>query len=233
MDGEKHAFLRTLVEYPEETATAEYKSGVAFDTNSDFGGKIIKHILGLSNAGGGYIIVGFGEEKSGKLLADPGMDSSVSGSYETTRLSQCVDKYLASGQRVELQVHKIEANSTVYPIISVQGFGESPFFCGRDFKGQDGKLILKEGAIYIRDLAAKTVIIAGPDQFKALLKVAVARRQAEVLNQFRSLLAEMGMALPSGVPTSQNDLGQERFDDWFRDQRTLAVREMAKTRKQT
>jgi len=35
MDVEKLAFLTTLVQYPEETATAEYKSGIAFDATDD------------------------------------------------------------------------------------------------------------------------------------------------------------------------------------------------------
>src|SRR2546422_840230 len=147
MDQERYAFLTTLVQYAEETATAEYKSGIAFDPTNDFGAKLIKHILGQANAGGGYVIIGFKEETAGKLIPDPAMDASVSRSYETTRLSQSVDKYLASGQRIELQVHKIEANSIIYPVISVQSFDDSPLFCGRDFKGQDGKPILKEGAI--------------------------------------------------------------------------------------
>jgi hypothetical protein len=228
MDPEKLEFLTTLVLYPEETATAEYKSGIAFDPTSDFGAKLIKHILGQANAGGGYLIIGFKEEAAGKLIPDPGIDASVSRSYETTRLSQSVDKYLASGQRVELQVHKIEAHSATYPVISVQSFDDSPLFCGRDFKGQDGKFILKEGAIYIRDVAAKTVIIAGPDQFRSLLKTAVARRQAEVLAHFRSLLAEMGLSLPSGATSPPSVMQESEFRKWFNEQRDSALREMGK-----
>jgi hypothetical protein len=232
MDAEKQRFLTTLVQYPEETATAEYKSGIAFDPADDFGGKLIKHILGQANAGGGYVVIGFREETSGKLMPDSGMDASVSGSYETTRLSQCVDKYLASGQRIGLQVHKIEAQQIVYPIISVQSFDHSPLFCGRDFKGRDGKLILKEGAIYVRDLAAKTVIIAGPDQFRTLLNVAMTRRQSEVLNHLRSLLTEMGLSLPSGVAGSPDAASEAQFQEWSEKQRAIAFNKMIKSRKQ-
>jgi len=46
MDRERLAFLTTLVLYPEETATAEYKSGIAFDPTNDFGAKLIKRVLG-------------------------------------------------------------------------------------------------------------------------------------------------------------------------------------------
>jgi hypothetical protein len=231
MDSEKQAFLKTLVQYPEETATAEYKSGIAFDPNNDFGAKLVKHVLGQANAGGGYVIIGFKEEPDGTLKSDPGMDAVISSSYETTRLSQCVDKYLAPGQRIELQVHKIEANSIIYPVISVQGFDDSPLFCGRSFKGRDEKEILKEGAIYIRDVAAKTVIIAGPDQFKSLLKVAVARRQSEVLSHFRSLLTEMGLSLPSGVASPPNALAETKFEEWLQEQRSAALQDLARTRK--
>jgi len=232
MDADRFAFLTTLVQYPEETATAEYKSGIAFDPTTEFGAKLIKHIIGQANAGGGYIIIGFREEATGQLAPDPAMNASVSGSYETTRLSQSVDSYLASGQRIELQVHKIEANAIAYPIISVQGFVESPVFCGRDFKGRDGKLILKEGAIYIRDFAAKTVIIAGPNEFKTLLQVAVQRRQAEVLTQFRNLLAEMGLSLPAGMVSSVDATSDKWFQEWSQGQRAEALREMVRTRKQ-
>jgi hypothetical protein len=236
MDAEKQQFLVTLVEYPEETVTAEYKSGLAFIPTDDFAGKLIKHVIGQANAGGGYIVLGFREDaKTKKLAPDPAMNSSVSGSYETTQLSQCVDKFLAKGQRIELLVHKIEANSVVYPVISVQGFDESPLFCGRDFKGLDGKLILKEGAIYIRDVAARTVVIAGPDQFKALLKVAVARRQSEVLNHMRSLLTEMGLSLPSGSASSlsRDAVREEQFQSWVNKQRDVALAAMLSTKKKS
>jgi len=231
MDREKLGYLTTLVLYPEETATAEYKSGIAFDQANDFGAKLIKHVIGQANAGGGYVVIGFKEEAAGKLIPDPGMDASVSRSYETTRLSQSVDSYLASGQRIQLQVHKIEANSAVYPVISVQGFDDSPLFCGRDFKGQDGKPILKEGSIYIRDVAAKTVIIAGPDQFRSLLKIAVSRRQAEVLDHFRALLSEMGLSLPSGTSGTPALTEGGDFQNWVNEQRQSALRELRKARK--
>jgi predicted HTH transcriptional regulator len=230
MDAEKLTFLGSLVEYPEETTTAEYKSGIVFDSKNDFGAKLVKHIIGQANAGGGYIIIGFREGASGELAPDPSMNDDVSRSYETTRLSQAVDSFLASGQRIGLQVHKIESHSIVYPVISVQAFDDSPLFCRRDFKGQDEKLILKEGAIYIRDIAAKTVVIAGPGQFKALLRVAVERRQSEVLGHFRSLLAEMGLSLPTGIAAPPNVATEATFQEWLQEQRAAALRELAKTR---
>jgi len=78
-----------------------------FDSQSDFAIKLVKHILGLANAGGGYIVIGFQEDSNRKLVPDPNLIDLVGRSYETTSLSQSVDSYLSPGQRIELQVHKV------------------------------------------------------------------------------------------------------------------------------
>jgi hypothetical protein len=229
MDSEDYAYLKTLLEYPEETATAEYKSAIAFEEKDEFSAKLVKHILGQANAGGGYVIIGFKENAERRLTADPGMTPQTCGSYETTRLSQFVDKYLASGQRIDLQVLKVESQGVTYPIISVGSFDEVPFFSGRDLSTRDGKPILREGAVYVRDKAAKTVTMAGPSQFKALLKVAVSQRQSDVLGQFRSLLADMGLSLPSSTAGVPDTTEQEAFEEWVKAKRTKALSEWKKS----
>lgn len=153
--------------------------------------------MGLANAGGGYIVIGFKEDAKKKLHPDPALDGPVAQSYETTRLCQSVDSFMAGGQRIELQVYKIELKNRLYPVVSIQEFKVSPFFCGKDFLGSKGQLILKEGAIYIRDQAAKTTVIAGPVHWNQLLKVAVLQKQEEFLQQLRLLLGDMGLTLPA------------------------------------
>ena len=211
--AERLKFLRSLVEYPEETADTEYKSAVLFDPKSEFGAKLVKHILGQANAGGGYLVIGCREDEHGKLQRDPALNEEIAKSYETTRLCQSVDAFLVRGQRVELQVHKIDLEERVYPVISVQGFKDTPFFCGKEFLASDGRSILKEGVIYIRDQAAKTVIAAGPDQWNKLLKVAIEQRQQEILGQMRVLLEQMGLSVPSSTVAPQK-LAAARVLKW-------------------
>jgi len=154
------------------------------------------------------------------LTADVALDQGIARSYETTRLCQSVDSFLSAGQRIELQVHKVELNGKVYPIISIQGFKEGPLFCGRDFTGKDGKLILKEGAVYIRDSAARTVVMAGPQQFTALLKLAVERRQAEIVQQVRVLVG-----VPIAAPEDASR-GRKAADEWVKKESITAIAEM-------
>jgi predicted HTH transcriptional regulator len=131
MDEAKSKFLKALIEYPEETAEAEYKSAMTFDSKSEFGTKLVKHILGQSNAGGGDIIIGFREDDHGGLIPDPALDESVARSYETTRLRQSVDSYIGGGQRSELQVHKIEFDQRCIRLSRFKASGRARYFATR------------------------------------------------------------------------------------------------------
>jgi hypothetical protein len=186
---------------------------MAFDSRSEFGAKLIKHILGHANTGGGYIVIGFQADKNGKLSPDPALTEDVSRSYETTRLSQSVDSFLSPGQRIELQVHKVLLDKLTHPVISVQGFNGSPYFCGKEFLSTTTKPILREGAIYVRDVAAKTVVIAGPAHWNLILKTAVSQRQTEFLEHLRSLLGQLGISIPGGMPKPHPAVAKNQ--EWF------------------
>ena len=206
MDTEKYKFIISLLEYPEETSLTEYKSAVKFEPKSEFAAKLVKHIFGQANNGGGYIVIGFREDSSGKLLLDDSLDEFISKSYETTSLCQTVDSFLSAGQRIALQVHKVEFKGQIFPVISVQEFRGSPYFCRKDHIGADKKPILREGTIYIRDVAAKTVAIAGPEHWNAILKTAVGQQQSEQLEHLRNLLGQMGLGIPDVNSTAKSDV---------------------------
>jgi len=224
MDIEKHQFILSLLEFPEETPLTEYKSAIAFDPRSDFAAKLAKHILGQANSGGGYIVIGFREGSDGKLAVDPALDEHVSRSYETTRLCQSIDSFLSLGQRIGLQVHKEELNSRTFPVISVQEFRGSPYFCRKDCLGADGKFILREGAIYIRDVAAKTVSIAGPEHWNSILKIAVGQKQNEQLEHLRVLLSQVGLTVPNVRSSINPDF--VRSQTWMDSQREIARKKL-------
>lgn len=57
-----HAYFKDKLDYPVEAKDTDYKSAVKFDEQTDFAAKLVKHILGFANSGGGYIIIGFKEK---------------------------------------------------------------------------------------------------------------------------------------------------------------------------
>ncbi|RLI97783.1 MAG: hypothetical protein DRP00_03480 [Candidatus Aenigmatarchaeota archaeon] len=186
--GIQHKKLLELLTFPGEQRNVEYKEAVPFKEREEFSYKLVKHILGMANAGGGYIVIGF-TERDGLLQSDPGLDDAVVSSYDTTKLLQYVAKFVRGNLTPEVTVEKVKHGGRVYPIISVGGFEKTPFFCGSTVPQE--RPILKEGALYMRDRLARTVVLASPQQWEDLIGLCVSKRQSELIGVFREFLAEI------------------------------------------
>ena len=180
-------FYQDLLEQPGEYRKVDYKAAIALDANADFDAKFVKHILGMANAGGGLIVIGYKEvspksysrstrPQARLLRPDPKMSEEVAGSYDPTRLAQKVQHFLLEGQRVALGVKQVKyqgkrfrsAKGKVFPIIEVSPCGVVPLVCRHDYKSRDGKKILRSGAIYLRVGGAQTICVATLHQDAAL-----------------------------------------------------------------
>ena len=179
----KFKILVEILKYPGESSIVDYKAAILFQEGNEFSHKLVKHILGMANAGGGYIVIGFKEDAARIPQPDPDLSEEIVGSYEITRISQFVSKFTEGDEKVKLHIHKVTYQGKTYPIIEIEGFKECPFFCGRSTN--DG--ILKKGDLYFRDSFARTVKIAGSSEFKQLIDVCVRRRQSDRISQIRAL----------------------------------------------
>jgi hypothetical protein len=165
-------YFKDKLDYPAETKDTDYKSAVKFDERTDFAAKLVKHILGFANSGGGYIVIGFRERPDRSLEPAPAITEEIVGSYEVTRLSQCVEKYLAGQDRIKLAVYKIPSSrGTLHPIISVGRFPEYPFVCTSDYvSSSTGEPIIESGQIYIRTEGARTLTVKTPSEWRQLIR---------------------------------------------------------------
>jgi len=184
----KFKILVEILKYPGESSIVDYKAAILFQEGNEFSHKLVKHILGMANAGGGYIVIGFKEDAARIPQPDPDLSEEIVGSYEITRISQFVSKFTEGDEKVKLHIHKVTYQGKTYPIIEIEGFKECPFFCGRSTN--DG--ILKKGDLYFRDSFARTVKIAGSSEFKQLIDVCVRRRQSDRISQIRALFEKLG-----------------------------------------
>ena len=203
------AFRQLLITSPGESQTVEYKSLVPFDATSDFGLKLMKHILGMANTGGGWIVIGFDDKT---LQPDPSHSQGTSATYDTTRLSEAIDKLIHGDQPVRLIVHMESHPSTkvVYPIIEVKEFGRTPFISRSERTASDTKkTIILPGKVYIRRAGASTSEIIKPSEWEDLLERCVAHRRDEFLRQFSDLVSRMGM----GTVEQESDAGAE-LHEW-------------------
>ena len=76
------AFRLRLLESPAERQDAEYKSSLPFDGKSDFSLKLLKHVQGMANGGGGSIIIGFTQEGGQPLEPDPKHTNEIASTYD-------------------------------------------------------------------------------------------------------------------------------------------------------
>ncbi len=214
----KQAILRSYLEYPGETPKVDYKASIEFDGKSEFSLKLIRHILGFANAGGGYIVIGFPEGPDGKPQHDPSISNTVLASYEPTTLPQMVAKKIAGTDTPKIIVHHIDFKGNRYPIIEIDEFAIRPFFCRSDHIDTYGKTILRSGALYIRTSSSNTEEVSSPDEWDNLISVALRKQNDELLGRFSKLLEQ----IQKGTPTKP----EPEFPNWFSSKRQTAETEM-------
>ena len=172
-------YLRDKLDYPLEAKDTDYKSAVKFDEQTDFAAKLVKHILGFANSGGGYIIIGFKEKPNKIPEPDAAIADEIVASYEVTRLCQHVEKYLLGQDRIKIEIPKITSSQgTIYPIISVGRFPEYPFVCTTThISNLTGEAILESGQIYIRTEGARTLAVKAPSEWRQLIRECIKASQ--------------------------------------------------------
>ena len=186
------------LDYPGDTPDVDYMAAVAFKTEDDFALDLVRHILGMANAGGGHIVIGVREDQR----RDPLMDDDIADSYAASLLSDYVGEHTRGTDRISLRIHKHQDQhvAKVYPIIDVDGFERRPFFCRSTKMNTQGEEVLKEGALYIRSASTRTVEIASPEEWDRLITLCVQRQQDDLLVRFADLMERVGF--PKRPPSS-------------------------------
>jgi len=208
------AFRQRLLTNPGERQDVDYKSSVAFGTDDNFSLKLIRHIQGMANAGGGWLVIGFVQTGDQNWVPDPTHTNRICSSYDPTRLTQQVDSSLVRGQRVRLIVHlEVHPSSGLqHPIIQVDGFERLPCIC-RTTRPDTGEPILRQGMVYLRRPGAETAPVSTPQDWEDLINRCVRLRRDEFLNEFRELFERMvstSQPLPPAAEELSTWMGQMR-----------------------
>lgn len=193
------AFRLALLTSPGERQNVDYKAAVEFNSNSDFGLKLIRHVLGMANTGGGWIVIGYDDYT---LQPDPNHTQAIAATYDMTPLSQAVDRCTQGDQPIRLAIF-MQTHPTAqlpYPIIEVTSFNRTPFVC-RSTKSapSENTPILQYGKVYIRRPQAATSEIQTFPEWEDLIATCVSQRRGEFLAEFADLYRRMntGVAIPA------------------------------------
>ena len=203
-------FRKSLLTSPGERQEVEYKSAIPFDDNTAFGLRLVKHILGMANVGGGWIVIGYSDDT---LQVDHNHSEQIATTYDTTRLSASVDKHIQGDQGIRLSVFmEIHPKTQLpHPIIHVQGFERTPFICRSTKASSDSNQpILQTGKVYIRRPGAATSEIQTPSEWEDLLRRCVSQRRDEFLSEFVDLFRRMN----AGDAAHPSDM-KEVLNEWM------------------
>jgi len=217
--SESVAFRQRLLISPGERAEVDYKSSALFDGDDQYTLKLIRHIQGMANANGGWLVIGFNGTPP---KPDSNHTDGVCSSYDPTDVSKRVNSYVARGQRIQLTVY-FEAHPETgakHPIIRVEGFDHLPYTCRSDQKATDtGKSILRQGAVYLRRPGAETSEVSTPEDWEDLIDRCVRLRRDEFLVKFRELSERMMTPKPPSPSTT------EELSRWMEQMREKTLRE--------
>ena len=215
----KQEYLRSFLRHPGEAPNVDYKSAEIFDGKSEFSLKLIRHILGMANSGGGLLIIGFPEGLDGKPQPDPNIADDVLASYDSTSLPQMVAKKILGTDKPEIIVHHVDFEGSRYPILEIDEFATRPFFCRSDHFDSQGKTILRSGALYIRTSSSNTEEVSNPEEWDRLMKVAMRKRNDEFLGRVSTLLED----IREGTTIEEESANApQMLPNWFTEQRQIA-----------
>ena len=117
--------LRDLVDAPNETLVAEYKSDL--DLNEPVHrADLARHICALANYGGGFIVFGFHNDLRLQLMA-----GDIEKRFHSDRVSRIVNKYLEPGILCDVVFVRSTAGN-LHPVVRVPTHGATPICAKAD-----------------------------------------------------------------------------------------------------
>ena len=167
---------------PVEREWLELKSWVDLQDKAVRSG-IARHLVALSNYGGGYLIFGFNDDGS---RCDPHEDSRKHYNHDT--IAGIVDRYLRP--KFQCEVHYETAEMVEHPIVWVPAHKDTPVISKADGPhGDDRKPQgIRSGVVYIRTPKPESVPITDPSQWDKLIQRCVISRRDELVAMMTALI---------------------------------------------
>jgi len=179
------AEIKELIAIKSESARLDYKESLDWSTASkEDKGKIVKDILAFSNySGGGRIIFGV-RDNDFELV---GLSDDAYNSFDITEVNNFLKQY--SDPKIEIFLQKAIINNMKVVVIEINEFISAPFICKKDLQTNDGKNILQNGMIYIRNDAAQSVVVENHETMRELLNRALRSRSNELLKEINIIIS--------------------------------------------
>ena len=192
--------IRQLLLLKSEGPNLDYKSGFAWSKdNRDKKYELIRDLMAFANTkDGGRVIFGVRDED----LEFVGVSAEIFESIDPTDVVGMLHDNGAPKGRCAVFKREIDGRRVI--VFDVAEFDETPIICTNGISSLDGskRVILRQGAIYVRTGAGSTEEISAPDDMRSLIARAVARKSDELLKSFSDILTGRAVRLGESAAAS-------------------------------
>jgi hypothetical protein len=163
-----------------ESKDLDYKASLTWDESNKKGCcELVKDILGMANAVGGFIVIGVSEGPKGFVWN--GLTDEQLASFETSRLNRFLQNY--ADPPINSVLRKKEIDGKTFVLIGVPRFNDTPHICQKDYQG-----VLTTGTLYVRTDNNETAPIRSSADFRSILEYAIRNRSDKLLASVRAIL---------------------------------------------
>ncbi len=202
----KEEEIKKLLAARKETKNTDYKGPKSWgDMTKDEKHGIIKDILGMSNTrDGGRIIFGVRDEDCDFV----GVPNDKLEGFDPTDINNVLVNFTEPKHYCAVQKSNIEGRWAV--VVEVPEFNLEPIICKKDRNSSEfsGQVILRRGAIYIRNEKPETVEVNTVEDMRDLLGRGLRKRRDYLLGELTTIL--------EGKPITPTEADEEIYGNEVR-----------------
>jgi len=145
--------------------------------------KFARHCMALANTNGGYLVVGVGEDKSGKPCIYTGVTEQQSRSFDPTDIGNFINRF--ADPAIDFDIEKPIIDGKRYVIFVVKRFSLLPHVCCASCNSE-----LQQGFFYIRTADAASRPAYKASEVHELIQRALRNQREHLGRMLRGILYE-------------------------------------------
>lgn len=204
---------------PKETLDFEVKRWLNFD-DPETKGLIAKALIALENHGGGFLLFGYMEDATKRLVPDPNRPDSLE-LYLTDNLNAVIRKSAEPTFHVEVTLQRHPETSLEFPLVRVSGKSKVPV---RSDSATPGNT-LRQHVYYTRAPGPESRGPLSANEWDSMLRRAISNQREEIISLIRSVLPSVSELDVSSSPSEKDKLAEfikSSTDRWSSLNETLA-----------
>ncbi len=167
-----------------ESEELDYKASQNWNNLNRAGkARFARHCMAIANTKGGYIVVGVGEDKTGRPCLYTGVNDRQSKSFDPTDVGNVINRF--SDPPIDFDIERPVVDGKRYVVFVIRRFSEIPHVCSYSCNSE-----LQQGVFYIRTPDASSRPAYKASEIHGIIQRAL-RNQRELLGRMlRGILYE-------------------------------------------